>query len=213
MLRNLVCAIWIGTVLPAIGQTPAQAGPSTMRFDDPPSGIHFRYPASWKILRGDEAHGPDPIFTEGPNAPTPHAVRVSSTQDTWPKLANNTNFTGADFIFNIEPGTSGKDCMDRIGRPLGALETKRINGVPFLHTTFERAWTCHEVSESIYVDYRAHACYMFDLVVNTICAGVIEGEREWTPAEKKQVYAQLEQILSTVRIDSISNPSAADRHP
>jgi hypothetical protein len=114
-----------------------------------------------------------------------------------------TNLSGAQFAYSVRRASSPDTCLKQVLQGYGgAIKTgsEKINGIGYSHAQVGSGGMCHQLSEDIYAAARHKTCYLFDLAVHTLCAGVQDKTREITSSELAQVHTSLERILSSVEI-------------
>ena len=116
----------------------------------------------------------------------------------------NTNLAGVQFSYAVLPTATEQQCQDaaKNGGNIDKSTSERINGVNYLHVSTDSAGMCHQVAEEIYAASHAGRCYLFDALIETICADTIEGARNITPAEINTVKLQLQHIMQSVKLDA-----------
>jgi len=216
-IRSAACALALCAASPLEAQTVTLASPGTMQFSDPQYGVTFRYPASWKFTTVPQFYSIDAPLTQ----PTPQSGErfsaraiVVASREVWGELKGRTDFSGAEFIFNILPGATPAACLERMHAAVSfdQVDTRPIDGVPFSHTETGSAGLCHQVSESLYFHQAQGSCYLFDLAIHTVCPP--EDEKHFsTPADLHPVQNQLQAILATVRLSPPLHPVPPQQHP
>ncbi len=216
LIRIAVCIAFFATLqLPA--QTVRLVGPSTTQFADPQYGVAFRYPAAWKFATVPQFYSIDAALTQpAPESGKRFSARaiVVARREVWPELKERTDFSGAEFIFNVLPGATPAACLERMHAAVSfdQVDSRLIDGVPFSHTETGSAGMCHQVSESLYFRQAQGSCYLFDLAIHTVCPPEDE-KNVSTPADLHQVQSQLQAILATVRFGPPLHPAAPTPHP
>jgi len=195
-------SLLLGSALATQAQQVTLVSPSSMQFTDPVYGVTFRYPAKWNFGAGNEFYSP--VSIASPDS-LPRGV-VFFKDDAGFNPYPNTNLSGAEFVFVNRKASSIRECSalalqgEGNAKPLAA---KTINNIDYVHTKAENAGMCHQVQEDVYATYRNRTCYLFDLAIHTICAGVKDNTRAITNSELAQVEANLEKILSSVEISDL----------
>jgi hypothetical protein len=197
MLKTI--SLLLGSALAAQAQQVTLVTPSSMQFTDPAYGVTFRYPAKWNFSAGNEFYSPVSITSS--DSPPRGVVffKDDGGYNSYPK----TNLNGAEFVCVNRKTASAKECSalalqgEGNAKPLAA---KTINNIDYTHAKAENAGMCHQVQEDVYAAYRNQSCYLFDLAIHTICAGVKDNTRGITNTELAQVEASLEKILTSVEI-------------
>jgi hypothetical protein len=122
-----------------------------------------------------------------------------------------TSLAGAQFLYAVRRNVSTKECLhpqeDGSAEPT-KVDLVSVDGVPYAHASADDGGMCHQENEDVYTAYRNHACYIFDLSVHTVCAGVVDGMRDATPAELAEINAKLLGILKTVQFRGVTDSAA-----
>lgn len=189
----------------------------TKQFADPQSGVSFLYPAAWNFETVDTLVGPEDIFTtaQGPDGDPISTARaiVSIPQPAWRMGHENTDLTGADFIFNVIPAPTAEACLNSASRErnVGNASTRLIDEIPFRYVSYRTAYSCHQAFDSIYAHQEDGQCLLFEEAIHTVCPS--DNARSMNASEIRDLRFQLQQILGSVKLHSKSNPSELDPHP
>jgi hypothetical protein len=186
----------------SMAQQGSLASASTKRFSDPAYGVTFHYPAKWSSSNGYKFYSPLSIAPQ--NEPLRANIFFSSNKGFNPYP--QTNLSGAQFAYSVRKASTNEECLKQVLQDNGNAEnvgTEDINGVTYSRAQTGSGGMCHQISEDIYAASRNGTCYIFDLAVHTLCAGVVDNTREITGTELSQVHASLEKILSSVEIKDV----------
>lgn len=181
--------------IPLMGQSASTAN-RLKDFKDVSTGVTYRYPEDWKQVSGNQFY----LFP----AFLPDQAAIRSGVLWAPNgILKNTNLTGAEFVFALQRGTSSRDCMHPVAQFASGshVDSVTLNGIEYAHNSAETGGMCHQMKEDVYTTYQNNGCYIFDLSVQTICSGAVDGMRDATKKELADVDTRLIDILETVRID------------
>jgi hypothetical protein len=190
--------------------------PADVTYTDPSSGVSFMYPRKFAIASGDKAQ---PQFAEMDAVPmnfvrpggVPVARVVLPTT-----LYPGTDFATGFFSVNLNRSLSEQECphfafvdtSDADGEPIDAQKVKvgLPNGLKEMEMTseFEGNGT-RQLETQYYHNYENRACYEYVLGLGT--AGY--GAKEVEPVNRDEVFARLEKILNTVKIQPVAHEEAA----
>ena len=112
--------------------------------------------------------------------------------------------SGALFYYSVEPKTTDVECAAQAAH-LDPADTEHhkdvqtIGSVPFAHTHDEHGEICTEARDEVYTAFHKHACYRFDLAMNTFCS-ISSGAQEISDRQIHQIDERLAAILSTVTL-------------
>jgi len=191
-----------GTALATQAQQVTLVTPSSMQFSDSAYRVTFRYPAKWNYSVGNEFYTPVSISPDNPPRGFVYFSGNNGGYNPYPQ----TNLAGAEFVYANRQATSADECLKHVlqdGKSSKTLEVKKINGIDYVHARTENGGMCHQLSEDIYATSGGTTCYLFDLAVETLCAGVVDGTHALTNSEMIQIHASLEKILSSVEINNV----------
>jgi hypothetical protein len=109
----------------------------------------------------------------------------------------SSTLSGALFYFSVEKNSTDAGCARQASMQGPRKDVQEIGGMPFTHGHDEHGGICTEARDEVYTAYRKHACYRFDLAMNTFCS-VSSGAREITEEQIRQIDGRMTDILSTV---------------
>ena len=167
-------------------------------FQDKRFGVSFRIPPGWDFSRKD---GEVSTFhQDARSAASTAQLRGVAILNFNPFLRST--LAGALFYYSVEPKTTDVECAAQAANPAAEAEAhhkdvQAIGSVPFAHGHDEHGEICTEARDEIYTAFHNHACYRFDLAMNTFC-GVSSGAQEITDDQIHQINERLAAILSTV---------------
>lgn len=185
--------------------------PATVTYSDPNSGISFRYPRKFELATGDKASQFAGIGPAAMNFVRPGGVTIATVNmpdGSYP----GTDFTSAFFGVNVNRGLSEQECSqfafvdtrDADGEPLEAGKVK-LGSTELEKTSNFSADALKQAEAQYYHRYENGACYEFVLGLGT--AGY--GTKDVKALDRDQVFARLEKILETVKIQRVEEPKVA----
>jgi hypothetical protein len=195
-------SLLLSTALATQAQQVTLATPSSMQFSDPDCRVSFRYPAKWNYSVGKEFYTPVSISPDNPPRGFVYFDSINGGYNPYPR----TNLVSAEFVYANRQATSTDECLKSVlqgDANAKMLGTEEINGMSYTHAQTASAGMCHSYSEDIYATHKNGTCYLFDLAVVTLCAGLVDNTRTITNSELTQVHASLEKILSSIEIGEI----------
>jgi hypothetical protein len=209
---------------PVAPTTPAPAAPVAKRkthkkrpaaivtYSDPNTGVSFQYPRKYELASGDTVQpeidglGPIPMNFVQPGGSAIAMVAVPST--TYP----GTDFTTAFFHVNGNRSLSEQECSEFAivdarnpdGEPMDA-EKLRVGSV-YMEKTSNFSGDALKQGETQYLHrYENGSCYEFVLSLGTAGYGT---DDEVTAVNHDDVFAKLEKILATVKIQAVEQEHA-----
>jgi hypothetical protein len=189
-----------------VPQTPP-ANATEQPFQDKRYHVSFRVPAGWELNHKD---GQVSTFHEDArSAPRSAQLRGVALLDFNPFPYST--LAGALFYYSVEPKTTDGECAAQATGLHPAKTDKEadepqssprkdvqdIAGMPFTHGHDEVYHVCIEARDEVYTAWRKHACYRFDLAINTFCP---EGSGA-QPISDEQIHSineRMTKILSSV---------------
>jgi hypothetical protein len=184
--------------LPSTATVPDPTTPAASIFHDARYGVSFKVPTAWTLTRHDAEVST--FAFDARTAPSSSLMRGLATISFNPHPTST--FAGALFYFTVTPRSFEDECRGQAqAQAPRTVTTEQIGGTAFTHGYDEHGTICTESRDEIYTALRNHACYRFDLVINTFCGGDVSGMRDITPAELSAVEKRLQTILSTVTFD------------
>jgi hypothetical protein len=185
-------------------------------FVDKHDKVSFTVPRGWELSRKD---GQISTFhLDARSAPPSTHLRGLAMLDFNPYPLST--LAGGLFYFSIEPHTSDAECAAQATTPSGPTpdpsdtaptstpaapihdpnihkDTQDIAGITFTHGHDEHGQICIEARDEVYTAWHKHACYRFDLAMNTFCAEA-SGAQPISSRQIKAVDQRMADILSTV---------------
>jgi len=163
-------------------------------YTDSGGDLSFECPVGWKVMS-------EPPFYNAPytwsSERTPQ-VLVGFSPDG--NHYEKTTLAGLTFAYVKAAKPSLESCSAMVtGSTPQKISTVLIHGVTFEQFEFEGAGMCHESLQHVYWTYRGGTCYVFEGDMNTICSGVVEGERDLTAAETRALRRHLEAIPQSIQ--------------
>jgi hypothetical protein len=171
--------------------------PAAQHFHDSRYHVAFDLPAAWNLSRRDGEVSTFHLDARSA-APTAQLRAVASIAFNPYPLST---FSGALVYFSVTPRINDADCASQAFLPLHRpATTESIHGVSFAHGSDEHGGVCIESRDEVYTAFRNHACYRFDLVLNTFCGEQV-GARAMTHAEMENIRARQQKILDSLDLN------------
>ncbi len=186
-------------------------------YSDPKTGVSFQYPRKYELASGDKIQpaidglGPVPMNFAQPGGTSVAMVAVPPI--TYP----GTDFTTAFFHVNVNRSLSEKECSEFAfvdasnadGEPVDA-EKLRV-GAAYMEKTSNFAGDAMKQGETQYYHrYENGACYEFVLGLGTAGYGTEDGVE---PVNHDEVFAKLEKILASVKIQPVEQERVVAKTP
>jgi hypothetical protein len=181
--------------------------PSTVTYKDVASGISFQYPRKYTLKTGEDAkldwNGLGPV---GMNFIEPGGVTVAAVvlpENSYP----GTDFASAFFNISVNRSLSAEACgkfglTDSVHPEEAAAAAKvKIGGKEFEQVEDFGGEAIKQADAKYYHLYENGACYEFALGLGTAGYGVEDGIE---PVDRAQVFAKLERILATVKLQPVA---------
>jgi hypothetical protein len=173
-------------------QSPAPVPMAPYR--DPAGEVSFECPAGWKLDNSAAFYIPPYVVSAGLSSRA--RVVFSPAGNVYEK----TNLSSLIFVYAREAEASQQACAAMVvGTQPRKTETMFIHGVPFHHFETTDGGMCHDADQHVYWTYRAGDCYVFEGDMNTLCAGVVDGQRALTEAETQALKRHLYAIPRSIR--------------
>jgi hypothetical protein len=181
--------------------------PSVVSYKDVASGVSFLYPRKYSLKTGDDAKlewnglGPVPMNFIEPGGVTVAAVVLP--ENSYP----GTDFASAFFNISVNRGLSAEACgkfglTDSVhpDEPAKAAKVK-VGGKEFDQVEDFGGEAIKQADAKYYHLYENGACYEFAIGLGTAGYGIEEGIE---PVDRAQVFAKLEKILATVKLQPVA---------
>ncbi|MFY9559590.1 MAG: hypothetical protein WAQ52_05085 [Terriglobales bacterium] len=214
---------------PAPTTTPAPAAPvakkkthkkrpaAIVTYSDPKTGISFRYPRKYELAAGEKAQpqidgvGPVPMNFVQPGGVT--VATVALPDDSY----QGTDFTTAFFNVNVNRSLSEQECSQFAfvdarnpdGEPVDAEKVK-VGSADMEKTSDFTADAMKQAEAQYYHRYESGACYEFVLGLGTAGYRTEEGIK---PVNRDEVFAKLEKILASVKIQPVEQEQVVAKTP
>jgi hypothetical protein len=179
--------------------------PSTVTYTDPTYGVSFRYPRKYTLKNGDDAQvelaelGPVPLNFVQPGGVT--VVSVEMPEGSYPK----TDFTSAILNLNVNRSMTAEECSQfSLANSADPDHPVQPSKVKVGEREFDEMEAIAEQGKAqadarYYHVFQDGACYEFALALGTADSTDMEAV---SPVDRDTVFAKLEKILSTVKIES-----------
>jgi hypothetical protein len=188
--------------------------PATVTYSDPNSGVSFLYPRKFALTSGDKAQPELAGIGDVPmNFVQPGGVAVATValpSSSYP----GTDFASAFFNVNVNRRVSEQECAhfafvdtrDADGEPVDAEKVK-IGSTDMETTSSFSANAMKQAETQYYHSYENGACYEYVLGLGTAGYGSKDGIE---PVHRDEVFARLEKILATVKINPVEPEHVAE---
>jgi hypothetical protein len=201
------------TAIAAPAKKAPKKRPANVTYSDPNFGVSFRYPRKFVLTSGDEAL---PQFAglgdASMNFVQPGGVAVATVElpgGSYP----GTDFASGFFNVNVHRSVSEQECghfalVDSHhvnGAPLDAEKVK-VGSAEMATTSDFTASPLTQTETQYYHSYNNGACYEYVLSVGTAGYGTKDGVK---PVNRDEVFAKLEKILATVKINPVEQEQVA----
>jgi hypothetical protein len=202
-------------VLPAPAKKTPKKRPANVTYSDPNSGVSFLYPRKFALTSGDKALPQLAGMGDVPmNFVQPGGVAVATValpDRSYP----GTDFASAFFNVNVNRSVSEQECAhfafvdtrNADGEPVDA-ETVKIGSTNMETTSSFSASATAQAETQYYHSYENGACYEYVLGLGTE-GFATEGGVEHVNRDK--VFAKLEKILATVKINPVELEHVAEQ--
>ena len=205
----------VASAPPAAPKKVHKKRPLTVTYSDPISGVSFRYPRKYEFADAGKAQpqfdglGPVPMNFVQPGGAA--VATVAMPQGSYP----GTDFSSGFFSVNVNRSLSEEECShfafvdtrDADGEPVEAEKVK-VGSMDLEKTSDFSASALKQAEAQYYHRYENGACYEFVLGLGTAGYGAKEGIE---PVDRDQVFAKLEKILATVKIEPVAQEQVATK--
>jgi len=201
--------------LPAPAKKTPKKRPANVTYSDPYSGVSFLYPRKFALTSGDKALPQLAGVGDVPmNFVQPGGVAVATValpDSSYP----GTDFASAFFNVNVNRSVSEQECAhfafvdtsNADGEPVDAEKVK-IGSAEMEMTSNFSASAAAQAEAQYYHSYENGACYEYVLGLGTE-GFATEGGVEHV--NRDEVFAKLEKILATVKINSVEPEPVAEQ--
>jgi hypothetical protein len=199
---------------PAPAKKALKKRPANVTYSDTNSGVSFLYPRKFALTSGDKGQLQLAEMGDMPmNFVQPGGVAVATVAlpgSSYP----GTDFASAFFHVNVNRSVSEEECAhfafvdtrDADSEPVDAEKVKI--GSADMETTSDFSGSAMKQAETQYYhSYENGACYEYVLGLGTAGYGAKEGIE---PVNRDEVFAKLEKILATVKINSAEHEQEAE---
>jgi hypothetical protein len=163
-------------------------------YTDAAGDLSFDYPAVWKLDNSAAFSVPPHVVSGGLSS---QARVVFSPAG---NVYQRTNLNSLIFVYGKADKPSQEACTaTAVGSEPQKAETILVHGVSFQHFETTVGGMCHDADQQVYWTYRAGTCYVFEGDMNTLCAGVVDGQRALTAAETQALKRHLDAIPQSIR--------------
>jgi len=187
---------------------------ANVSYSDDNSGVSFVYPRKVALTSGEEDQSPLADLSDVPmNFVQPGGVAVATVAV--PSASySGTDFASAYFHVNMNRNVSEQACghfafvdtTNADGEPVDA-ETVKVDATNMEMTSSFVASAMKQNDTQYYHSYQHGACYEYVLGLNTAGFGAKDGVEH---VNRDQVFAQLEKILATVKVNPVDREHPAE---
>ena len=182
-------------------------------YSDPKTGVSFRYPRKYELASGDKVQpqihglGTVPMNFVQPGGSAVALVAVPST------TYRGTDFTTAFFDVNVNRSLSEQECSEFAiidarnpdGEPMNP-ETLKVGSAIMEETSNFSGDALKQAETQYYHRYENGSCYEFVLGLGTAGYGT---DQKIEAVNHDEVFANLEKILATVKIQPVEHEQLA----
>ena len=198
-----------------VKKTPKKR-PANVTYSDANTGLSFLYPRKFTLTSGDKAQPQSPAMRVNDvrmNFVQPGGVTVATVAlpgGSYP----GTDFASAFFNVNVNRSVSEQECArfafvdtrNADGEPVDAEKVK-VNSTDMEMTSDFSGSAMKQFETQYYHSYENGACYEYVLGLGTAGYGTKDGIE---PVNRDQVFAKLEKILATVKINPVETEHGAE---
>jgi hypothetical protein len=200
---------------PATTKKTPKKRPATVTYSDANSGVSFVYPRKFALTSGDKAQPQLAVMGDVPmNFVQPGGVAVATVAlpgGSYP----GTDFESAFFNVSVNRSVSEQECAhfafldtrNADGEPVDA-EKVTIGSTDMETTSNFSASALKQAETQYYHSYENGACYEYVLGLGTARYGAKDGIE---PVNRGEVFAKLEKILATVKINPVEQEHVAEQ--
>ncbi len=200
--------------LPATKKRTTKRRAANVRYSDPNSGVSFLYPRKFALSSGDNAQ-PQFAGVDVPmNFVQPGGVTVATValpDRSYP----GTDFASAFFNVSVNRSLSEQECShfafvdtsNADGEPVDAEQVK-VGSADMEKTSDFSANAVKQNETQYYHHYVNGACYEYTLGLGTEGFATNPGIK---PVDRDQVFAKLEKILATVKVNPVEQQPVAEQ--
>jgi hypothetical protein len=192
----------------------AKKRPANVTYSDPNSGVSFRYPRKFTLGSGDDAQ-PQFAGVDVPmNFVQPGGVTIATVAEP-DRSYPGTDFASAFFNVNVNRGVSEQECghfafvdtRNADGEPVDA-EKVAVGSADMEMTSDFSASALKQSEAQYYHNYQNGACYEYVLGLGTAGFATEGGIQH---VNRDEVFAKLEKILATVKINPVEPEPVAEQ--
>lgn len=192
----------------------AHKRPANVTYSDANSGVSFLYPRK-ALLNSGEKGQPlvVPLGDALMNFTQPGGVAIATVE--LPNTYPGTDFASAFFNVNVNRGVSEQECAHfamvdshNVNGAAADAEKMKVGTEEMATTSNFSASALTQTETQYYHNYENGACYEYILSVGTAGYGVKDGVE---PVNRDEVFAKLEKILATVKINPTEQPAVAEQ--
>ncbi len=208
----------VATAASAVATAPAKKTakkrPANVTYRDPNSGVSFLYPRKFALNTGNDALPQfEPLGDAVMNFVQPGGIAIATVKAPGGSYPG-TDFASAFFNVNVNRNLSEQECEH-----FAFVDSHNVNGAPVdaekvkigstdMETTSNFSASAMTQTETQYYHtYTNGACYEYVLSLGTAGYGIKDGAK---PVNRDEVFAKLEKILATVKVNPVEQEQAAE---
>jgi hypothetical protein len=209
-------AVTSTAALPTSAKKTPKKRPANVTYSDANSGVSFLYPRKFALATGDKAKPQLGAVGEVPmNFAQPGGVAVA-TVSVPGSLYRSTDFESAFFNVNVNRNISEEQCghfaivdtRDADGETVDAEKVK-VGSIEMEMTSDFSANIMKQAETQYYHAYQDGVCYEYVLGLGTEGFATEGGIQH---VDRDEVFARLEKILATVKVEPVSEHVAEQTH-
>jgi hypothetical protein len=192
----------------------ARKRPANVTYRDANSGVSFLFPRKALLNSGEKGQPLGaPLDDALMNFTQPGGVAIATVE--LPNTYPGTDFASAFFNVNVNRSVSEQECAHfalvdshNVNGAAADAEKMKVGAEEMATTSNFSASALTQTETQYYHNYENGACYEYVLSVGTAGYGVKDGVE---PVNRDEVFAKLEKILATVKINPTEQPAVAEQ--
>lgn len=197
-----------------VAKKTAKKRAANVTYTDANSGVSFLYPRKFRLATGEKAEpelGGEAVPMDFVKLGGETIATVALPKSAYP----GTDFSSALFTANVNRGLTQEECsrfafveMNDEAGELVAPESVTVGEIEMTKTDEFGGTAMKQAEVQYYHNYQNGACYEYILGLGTAGYGVTEGVE---PVNRDEVFAGLEKILASVKIQPVSEEPVAQK--
>ncbi len=190
----------------ASSQMPAPRMPLPVHvYNDPATGLSFRYPIVWKQVREPSGIFGSSVFVApgvvASGVPIRSAVEFRAEGNSYAK----TTFESTSFLYGVLQHATTATCRKVVTSVDASPVLRTINGVEYTYGKGGDAGMSQTLYSQIFTTLQGSTCYVFEEDFNQTNGIVRDGQRQLTKAEAKSLQDSLDNIMTTVHFARLTS--------